>query len=57
MSRPYDALQHSLFTSYKWNDRLSINLDLFYLDVGDDRNPLSIYRGKNNAVLRVLYQF
>lgn len=57
MSRPYDALQHSLFTSYKWNDRLSINLDLFYLDVSDDRNPLSIYRGKNNAVLRVLYQF
>lgn len=57
MSRPYDALQHSLFTSYKWNDRLSINLDLFYLEVGDDRNPLSIYRGKNNAVLRVLYQF
>lgn len=57
MSRPYASLQHSLFTSYKWSDRLSINLDLFYLDVDDDRNPLSIYRGRNNAVLRLLYQF
>lgn len=56
-SKPYTSLQHSLFLAYKWNDRVSFNLDLFYLDVDDRRSSLFGYKRDNNAVFRILYQF
>ncbi len=56
-SKPYASLQNSIFTSYKWSDRVSLNLDVFYLDVADRRSGLAVYERENNAVFRVLYQF
>ncbi|TXI48901.1 MAG: hypothetical protein E6Q50_09405 [Lysobacter sp.] len=56
-SRPYTSLQNLVFTSYKINDKASLNIDAFYLDVADDRSALRSFRRDNNVVFRFLYQF
>lgn len=56
-TQPYTSLQHSLFLTYKWNDRISVNLDAFYLSVDNPKNSLYPYRKENNVVFKVLYQF
>lgn len=55
--RPYESLQHSLFVTYDVNDRVSVNLDMFYLAVSDERNELYPFRDNDNMVFRFLYQF
>lgn len=56
-TEPYESLQHSLFLTYKWSDRISVNLDVFYATVDDRRSDLYPYRKQNNAVFKFLYQF
>ena len=51
------SFQHSLFLGYKLDGRVSLSLDAFYLSVKDRNNDLYAYRGQNNAVFRILYQF
>lgn len=53
----YTSFTHSLFTSYKVTDSVTLGLDIFYLNVKDSRNELYMFRGQNNAILRLTYQF
>lgn len=56
-NQTHTGYQHSLFMAYKWNARVSLNFDAFYLKVKDRDNELYPYRGQNSAVFRVMYQF
>jgi hypothetical protein len=56
-SKPYTSLLHSLFTTYKWNDNLSFNLDFHFVDVDDARSPLYPYRDQDQVVFKMQYQF
>lgn len=56
-NQTHTGYQHSLFMSYKVNNRFTLNLDAFYLGVKNRDNELYPYRGQNSAVLRALYQF
>lgn len=53
----YTSFTHSLFMGYKLNDRVSLNLDAFYLNVKSRNNDLYVFHGQNNAIARVSYQF
>lgn len=55
--RPYGGMQTSLFAKYKWGNRFSTSLDLFYSHAQDTRDEIYLYRGTGNAVFRVIYQF
>lgn len=55
--KPYTAIRHSLFITYNIDDNLSIDLNSFYVRVDDTRNELFPFRGQNNTVLRLNYQF
>lgn len=54
---PYSNWQHSLYTTYKVNDRVSLKLDAFLMTVWDDRSDYYTFRHSNSMVFRVLYQF
>lgn len=54
---PYTNWQHSLFTTYKVSDRISVKMDAFYMTVWDDRSDYYSFRNKNSIVFRILYQF
>lgn len=56
-TQPYTSLQHSLFMSYKWNDRLTLGLDVFYLSVDSPYNDMYAYRKESHAVLKIFQQF
>ena len=56
-SRPYTSYQSSLRTAYKWSDNLSVGLDLHFVDVPDRRGGLRAYRGQDQVVFRIQYQF
>lgn len=53
----HTSFMHSLFLTYKLNDRIALSLDAFNLNVKDRNNPLTPYRGQNNAVFRVTTRF
>jgi hypothetical protein len=53
----YTSFTHSLFLKYRLNDHVTLGLDAFYLNVRDSNNALYPFRGQNNAVFRITYQF
>lgn len=57
MMAPYSATIHSLRTSYKWNDDITVYLDAFYPDVESEENDLWVYRDQKHLVLKGQYQF
>lgn len=56
-NEPYSSMQHSLFTSYNWSHRVTLNLDVFYMDVSDERSEYFPMRRKDNVIFKILYQF
>ncbi|WP_395787569.1 DUF1302 family protein [Aquimonas sp.] len=56
-NHPYSSSLFSAFLSYKWDDRISLNLDAFHISTSDPRAELYPFRGQSTLVFRVLYQF
>ena len=57
VTTPYSAYIHSLRTTYKWDDDITLYLDGFYLDVKDEESDLWDYRDQKQIVAKAQYQF
>lgn len=54
---PYTGYLHTLKTTYKWTDHLSLKLEAFCPDISDPKNELWIYRDQKQVALKILFQF
>jgi len=54
---PYAAYIHSLTSSYKWNDGVTIYLEGYCPDIRDEESALWVYRDQKQLVLKAQYQF
>lgn len=56
-TEPYSSEQHSIFTSYAWNDDISFDVDFHYFNSNDSRNSLSVYGDQKQVIVKVSYAF
>lgn len=54
---PFSSWQHSWRSTYEWDDNLSFNIDLHFVEVTDFAAELNPYRQQDQLVFKMLYQF
>ena len=57
LNQPYSSYQHTLYTTFKYNDKLSFLIDTHIFDVSDPRNAQYVYRDKTQVIVKAQYQF
>lgn len=57
LSEPYTSALHSVYTTYKFDDNLSMEINGHYLSANDARSVLYQYRDERQLVFKLQYQF
>jgi hypothetical protein len=56
-STPDQGYLHTLRTTYKWTDHLSLKFEAFYPDISDPENSLWVYRDQKQVAMKIQAQF
>jgi hypothetical protein len=55
-STPKEGYLHTLKTTYKWDDHISLKFEAFYPDISDPENSLWVYRDQKQVALKIQVQ-
>lgn len=56
-STPNPAFFHSLRSSYKWDDHLTLELEGFYPDIRDEESQFFLFNDQKQIAFKIQYQF
>jgi hypothetical protein len=56
-STPDEGFLHTLRTTYKWTDQLSLKFEAFCPDISDPENSLWVYRDQKQVAMKIQVQF